>query len=104
MAESESDVNKDEELTVAGHLLVAFSLAVIVAAAVWLVTKFHGELTVNLIDNEGGHAWLPIIAGAVCYAIGTKILMSLGVPVWKKSNKESSNFPKGSKASQIDNR
>jgi hypothetical protein len=62
---------------------VVVCLAVVLAAAVRLVTEFGGELWVNLWKLEGGHAWLPLVAGAVCYARRVKILRIFGMRVWK---------------------
>jgi len=64
-------------------------VAVIVGVALYLATWR---------DADSGHPiskkvaiFAPLLAGAVCYGIGSAILRFLGLPVLKKREKESSD-------------
>jgi hypothetical protein len=94
--------SKDERSIVAGCLLMVVCLAVIAGVAVYVVTWR---------DADSGRALpkkvaivVPLLAGALCYGIGTTILKVLGLPVLVKSEKESSGHPEDSGTNHSNNR
>jgi hypothetical protein len=100
MAGTPSEENDNSRPTVAGCLLMLVSLAVIGAVAIPVVTWR---------DPEDGQPMpkmvailTPVLAGALCYGIGTAILKVLGLPVLVPSKKQSSERPEDEDTSARD--
>jgi hypothetical protein len=82
MPESSDDLGDNSPMTVAGCLLMAVSVAVIGALAVFLVTWRSPGSGRPLPRQVAMIA--PILGGALCFGIGTALLRLFGVRVVKK--------------------
>jgi len=90
MTELEPDDNNGEQSSVAGCLLMLVCLAVIGGGVALYVVTWR--------DADSGRPLprtvailIPLLAGGLCYGIGTTILRILGLPVYVKPEKESSD-------------
>jgi hypothetical protein len=91
MAATPDEDDDKGQLTPAGCLLIALSVAVIVTLAVPLVTWRDPDSGRPLPRMVAILA--PFLAGALCYGLGAAILRILGLPVSARSRKDSSDRP-----------
>jgi hypothetical protein len=89
MAATPDEDDDKGQLTPAGCLLIALSVAVIVTLAVPLVTWRDPDSGRPLPRMVAILA--PFLAGALCYGIGAALLRVLGLPIWARSRKDSSD-------------
>jgi hypothetical protein len=102
MTDPEPDRNDGEQSSVAGCLLMLVCVAVIGAVALYLATWRDADSGRPLPRNVA--IFVPLLAGAVCYGIGTAILRIVGLPVFLSPEKDSSDGADDSKATQTDDR
>jgi hypothetical protein len=91
MAATQDEDDAKSQPTLAGCLLLALSVAVIVGLAVPLVrwrSPDSGRPLPRMVAILA-----PLLAGALCYGIGAAMLRILGLPVWARSRKDSSDRP-----------
>jgi hypothetical protein len=86
MAATESRDGDTSRPTLAGCLLMVLSLAVIFGLAVPLVRWRHPETGQPLPRSVA--IFVPVLAGALCYGIGSVILRLLGLPLSLQSQKD----------------
>ena len=84
-----NDDNANGRLTGAGCLLVALSVAVILGSAVPIVTWRDPDTKQALPRTVAIAA--PVIAGALCFSIGSLLLRILRLSVWSKPTKDLSD-------------
>jgi hypothetical protein len=102
MADPEPDRKDGEQSSVAGCLLMLVCVAIIGAVAVYVATWRDADSGRPLPRNVS--IVVPLLAGAVCYGIGTAILRILGLPVFLSPEKDSSDAADVSEATQTDDR
>jgi hypothetical protein len=100
MARGPSEEDDGSRPTVAGCLLLLLSLAVIGGAAL-LVVRWRDPVSGLPLPQEIAMV-VPVLAGALCCAIGTGLLRVLGLSVLTKPKRQSSDRPKDLDASEKD--
>jgi hypothetical protein len=102
MAVTPSEGDDNNQLTFAGCLLMLLSLAVIVAVALTLV-RWRGPNSGETLPRDA-LIQIPVVAGALFYAIVGGLPSMLGVRVLAKPMKESCDRPNDFERSEKDKR
>ena len=89
MANTQSEEDGNSEATLAGCLVMVLSLAVIVGVALPVV-RWRDPASGQPLPRMFSIA-VPVLAGAVCCGIATGILKIFGVPVSRKTKRESAD-------------
>jgi hypothetical protein len=79
MGRTHDEGDSNEQPTLAGCLLIALCVAVIFGSAVPIV-RWRDPISRKSLPTELAIA-LPILAGGICYGIGSVICRLLGIPV-----------------------
>jgi hypothetical protein len=86
MSESEPVDDKGERATVAGCLLMFVCVAVIAGVALYVATWRDADSKLPIPRKVAILA--PLLAGALCFGIGSAILRFFGLPVLVKPEKD----------------